>query len=129
DVQGNGTSSPIVGNNVNIKGIVTGVKSNGFFVQEEDADADADPNTSEGIFVFTSGAPPAAAAFTAQVQVNGTVAEFSPSSDPQQPPLTELSGTISVTQTAAPGQALPTAITLTATNPDPAGPFDQLEKY
>jgi predicted extracellular nuclease len=127
DIQGNGSTSPDVGNVRTIKGIVTGVKSNGFFVQEEDADADADPATSEGIFVFTSSTPPAAAAFTAQVQVSGTVAEFIPSGDPQQPPSTELTSP-SVVQTAAPGQTLPTPVTLTTTFPDPAGPFDQLER-
>ena len=41
---------------------MTGVKTNGFFIQTPDADVDADPNTSEGVFVFTSSAPPAAAA-------------------------------------------------------------------
>lgn len=127
DIQGSGATSPLVGSSVTIRGIVTGVKSNGFFVQEEDADADANPNTSEGIFVFTSAAPPAAAAFAAQVQVTGTVSEFVPSSDPQQPPLTEIvSPTVSQLST---GNALPTAVVLTTTNPDPAGAFDQLEKY
>jgi uncharacterized repeat protein (TIGR01451 family) len=128
DVQGNGASSPIVGATVTIRGIVTGVKSNGFFVQEEDADVDADPATSEGVFVFTSSAPPAAAAFTAQVQVTGTVVEFVPSSDTQQPPLTEIGGSPTVTQLAAPGQPLPAAVALSATFPDPAGPYDQLER-
>lgn len=90
DIQGNGASSPLVGNIVTIRGIVTGVKSNGFFVQEEDAELDADPNTSEGIFVFTSSAPPASAAFSAWVQVSGTIAELVPSADPQQPPSTAL---------------------------------------
>ena len=127
DIQGNGISSPIAGNSATIRGIVTGVKSNGFFVQEEDIDTDADPNTSEGIFVFTSSAPPAAAAFTAQVQVTGTVAEFVPSGDPQQPPSTQLTSPTTV-QTLPPGQPLPTAATLTPTLPDPAGPFDQLER-
>ncbi len=128
DIQGNGTTSPIVGNSVTIRGIVTGVKSNGFFVQEEDPDAttEGNPATSEGIFVFTAGTPPAAAAFQAQVQVSGTVAEFVPSGDPQQPPLTELTAP-SVVQLAT-GQPLPAAIPLTSTFPDPAGPFDQLER-
>ncbi|UXI70515.1 Calx-beta domain-containing protein [Tahibacter amnicola] len=58
DVQGPGASSPVVGSSVTVRGIVTGVKSNGFFLQEEDAEVDADPATSEGIFVFTSSAPP-----------------------------------------------------------------------
>ncbi|HEX7831641.1 MAG TPA: endonuclease/exonuclease/phosphatase family protein [Thermoanaerobaculia bacterium] len=127
DVQGPGASSPVVGSSVTIRGIVTGVKSNGFFVQEEDAEVDADPATSEGIFVFTSAAPPAAAAFTAQVQVTGTVAEFVPTADPQQPPVTELTSP-TVVQLQPAGQPLPTAVNLTATFPDPAGPHDQLER-
>ncbi len=126
DIQGSGATSPIVGNVVLVSGIVTGVKSNGFFVQEEDTDADADPATSEGVFVFTSGAPPAAAAFGSQVQVSGTVAEFVPSGDPQQPPVTELTSP-TVAQVAA-ALPLPTAVPLTATFPDPSGPFDQLER-
>ena len=88
DIQGNGASSPIVGASVTIRGIVTGVTATGFFVQEEDVDFDADPLTSEGIFVFTSSAPPVAAAFSAQVQVTGTVSEFVPAADPQDPPST-----------------------------------------
>lgn len=127
DVQGPGASSPIVGSTVAVRGIVTGVEANGFFVQEEDAEVDADPATSQGVFVFTSATPPPAAAFSAQVQVTGTVAEFVPVSDPLQPPLTQLTSP-SVAQLAPPGQPLPAAIPLTASFPDPAGPFDQLER-
>lgn len=127
DVQGPGAISPVVGSVVTVRGIVTGVKSNGFFVQEPDANVDADPATSEGIFVFTSAAPPAAAAFTAQVQVTGTVTEFVPAADVQQPPVTELTSP-TVTQLAPAGQPLPTAVPLTATFPNPTGPYDQLER-
>ena len=42
-------------------GIVTAIKSNGFFLQAPETEIDSDPNTSEGIFVFTSSAPPVAA--------------------------------------------------------------------
>ena len=126
DIQGNGASSPIVGTVVTIRGIVTGVKSNGFFVQEEEVDYDADPATSEGIFVFTSAGPPPAAAFSSQVQVTGTVAEFVPSTDPQQPPATQL--TLQTVVQVAAGQSLPAAIPLSTTFPDPVGPFDQLER-
>ena len=38
------------------RGIVTGVRSNGFFIQEPDATVDADPATSEGVLVFTNSA-------------------------------------------------------------------------
>jgi uncharacterized repeat protein (TIGR01451 family) len=126
DIQGPGASSPIVGASVTTRGIVTGVKSNGFFIQEPDANADADPATSEGIFVFTSSAPPAAAVVGNLVQVTATVVEFVPSQDPQQPPLTELSSP-TVTQITT-GNPLPAAIPLTATFPDPTGVFDQLER-
>ena len=40
-----------------VPGIVTARRSNGFYLQ--DPEPDADPATSEGIFVFTSTAPPA----------------------------------------------------------------------
>ncbi|HKV12846.1 MAG TPA: hypothetical protein VJ725_32180, partial [Thermoanaerobaculia bacterium] len=126
DIQGPGASSPIVGASVTTRGIVTGVKSNGFFIQEPDATVDADPATSEGVLVFTNAAPPAAAVVGNYVQVTGTVAEFVPSADPLQPPLTELTSP-TVVQLST-GNPLPAAIPLTATFPDPAGPFDQLER-
>ncbi|HEX4953101.1 MAG TPA: nuclease [Thermoanaerobaculia bacterium] len=126
DVQGPGASSPIVGSSVTVRAIVTGVRSNGFFIQEEEADYDADPATSEGILVFVGAAPPAAAVVGALVQVTGTVTEFVPSQDPLQPPLTELTAP-TVVQIST-GNPLPAPIPLTATFPDPAGVHDQLER-
>ena len=126
DIQGNGASSPLVGQIVSARGIVTGRKSNGFFLQAADADADADPATSEGVYVFTSSAPPADAAVGNLVQVQATVSEFSPSQDPLQPPLTELgSATVMLLST---GNPLPSAVPLTTTFPDPEGAYDQLER-
>ena len=125
DIQGPGASSPIVGSSVTTRGIVTGLRSNGFFIQEPDASVDADPATSEGIFVFT--APPGTLAIGDQAQVTGTVVEFVPSQDPLQPPLTELSSATIVELSA--GNPLPAAIALSATLPDPTGAFDQLERY
>ncbi len=127
DVQGPGASSPIPGNVVTTRGIVTGVRSNGFFLQAPDAEADADPLTSEGILIFTGSAPPVAAALGNLVRVTGTVTEFIPSADPLQPPLTELAGSPSVVLVSS-GQPLPAAIPLTTTFPDPAGAPDQLER-
>jgi len=126
DIQGPGASSPLVGTPVTTEGIVTGVRSNGFYLQEPDATIDADPATSEGIFVFTSGAPPADAALGNGVRVSGTVAEFVPSADPLQPPLTELTApTVSLLSS---GNPLPTPIPLTSAFPSPAGAHDQLER-
>jgi len=128
DIQGNGDASPFAGRLVSTTGIVTGLKSNGFFMQNSDADVDADPNTSEGVFVFTSSRPPAAALVGNLVQVVGTVQEFIPSSDPNSPSSTEIAGSPAVTLIST-GNPLPTAVTLTVTDTNPAGPIDQLERY
>ena len=126
-VQGAGATSPLVGNAVNVRGIVTGRKNNGLFVQTPDADADADPATSQGLFVFIGGMPPVEAAVGSLVVVSGTVVEFVPAEDPLQPPLTELGGSPLITLLSA-GHPLPTAVTLSATFPNPAGAHDQLER-
>ena len=74
DIQGANHTSPLVGQAVSdVPGIVTGKKSNGFYMQ--DPLPDADPATSEGIFVFTSTAPTAVNVGDA-VRVSGNVAEF-----------------------------------------------------
>ena len=117
-------SSPFDGDNVIVTGIVTGVRGDGFFLQE--AVPDADPLTSEGIFVFTDDAAPAAAAVGNEVEVEGQVSEFAPSADPLQPPLTEIvSPEISLLTT---GNELPGPIALTSTFPSPSGAHDQLER-
>lgn len=128
DIQGPGAASPLAGQQVNTTGIVTGRKSNGFFVQTPDDEADADPMTSEGIFVFTSSAPPAAAVLGARVRVSGTVVEFVPSADPWQLPLTEIGNVTNIAQLSA-GHALPAPMPLTTALPSPDGAIDQLERY
>src|SRR3546814_17674018 len=50
-----------------------------------------------------------------------------PSQDPTQPPLTELGGSPVITLVST-GNPLPAPVALTATFPDPAGAFDQLER-
>lgn len=127
-IQGSGSTSLFVGNVVTTTGIVTGLKTNGFFIQTPDAQADADPNTSEGIFVFTSSAPPAAAAVGNSVSVMGLVQEFKPSTDPNSPPVTELTGSPSVSLLST-GNPLPAPITLTAADTSPSGSIEQLEKF
>ena len=127
-IQGTGSSSPYAGQAVRTVGIVTGVKSNGFFIQTAEADADADPLTSEGIAVFTSAAPPAAAVVGNLVSVIGTVSEFIPGADLNSPPLTELVGPLTVGALAG-GQPLPAAVALTAADTSPAGSIEQLERY
>jgi uncharacterized protein len=128
DIQGPGDTSPVAGRLVSTTGIVTAVVSNGFFLQNPDNAVDADPNTSEGVFVFTSSRPAATAAVGNLVQVTGTVQEFIPSSDPNSPSSTEIAGGPSITLIST-GNPLPTPVTLTTADANPAGPIDQLEKY
>ena len=82
DLQGAGASSPLAGQAVTTTGVVTALRTNGFYLQAPDAEADADPATSEGVFVFTSSAPPSAAARGSRVRVSGSVVEYRPSADP-----------------------------------------------
>jgi predicted extracellular nuclease len=64
------TGQPVL----NVSGIVTAIRSNGFYFQ--DPNPDSDDATSEGLFVFTSSAPTVAVGDA--VAVNGSVAEFRP---------------------------------------------------
>jgi predicted extracellular nuclease len=57
-----------------VPGIVTSLKSNGFYLQ--DPNPDSDDRTSEGIFVFTSSAPTVQVGDS--VKISGTVTEFRP---------------------------------------------------
>jgi uncharacterized repeat protein (TIGR01451 family) len=127
-IQGAGSASPYAGQAVKTIGVVTGVKSNGFFIQTPDGDVDGDPLTSQGIVVFTSSAPPPAAVAGNLVSVIGTVTEFIPGADLNSPPLTELGAPLTVSVLAT-GQPLPAAVTLTAADTSPAGSIEQLEKY
>ncbi len=75
DIQGSGaTFDPAFGGTRTIEGVVTSAMLGGFWIQEEAADADGDAQTSEGLFVFQSGA--AAPPEGHVVRVNGNVVEF-----------------------------------------------------
>jgi len=74
DLQGDRFVSPRDGDAVtNVPGVVTGKRSNGFWIQ--DPAPDGDDATSEGIFVFTS---PGGVAVGDSVLVSGTVKDFRP---------------------------------------------------
>lgn len=125
-IQGNTGTSPYAGQSVVTRGIVTARKSNGFFLQAP-APGDSDPSTSDGVFVFTSSAPPAAAAVGNDVCVAATVQEFSPSTDLNSRPVTELSSSPVVTL-MSPGNALPPVVTITSAD-TLVNTLDNLEKY
>jgi uncharacterized repeat protein (TIGR01451 family) len=131
DIQGNGNASPLVGQSVTTSGIVTGRKSNGYFIQ--DPVADADPNTSEGMFVFTSSAPSAAITVGDSVRVSGTVSEFisATSDEPVTPtdPKTATEITSPTTTILSSGNPLPAPLTEAILVPASPGRSAELEKY
>ena len=72
-IQGSGSSSPMVGAVVATRGVVTKVLNNGFFMQ--DLVGDDDISTSDGIFVFTSSPPSNLVVAGNELRVSATVVE------------------------------------------------------
>ena len=117
EIQGSAAASTLAGQVVSTTGVVTKLLNNGFFMQ--DPTGDGNPATSDGILVFTSTAPPAAAAVGNLVQVTGTVIEFSTGSST----LTEI-GTVTAVTFLGSAQAItPTLVTL------PLAAGDSLERF
>ncbi len=78
DIQGNGASSPLVGQTHTIEAVVVATfqgadQIGGYFVQEEDVDADANALTSEGLRVFDNTNTPNVGDV---VRIQGTIAEY-----------------------------------------------------
>lgn len=128
EVQGSGRNSPRTGEFLYTRGIVTAVRTAGYYLQTPDAEVDADPATSQGIYVFTgNNNVPAQAVVGNLLEVSGTVTEYTPSASPHQQPLTEITGT-AVTALVSTGNPLPAPVEITAALADPAGPVDSLER-
>lgn len=122
EVQGRGSHSPYQGQVVTVRGVVTGVTPNGFFIQELQPDEDA--TTSEGLFIFVEHQPAVVAGQV--VEVEGKVEEYVSSSFPDHPPLTEL---VSPSPPRVLGQAeLPTPVPFPADLREAGlGGWEQLE--
>lgn len=118
EIQGAGAASPVATQTVTTESnVVTAVGANGFFMQTPDARSDNDIDTSDGIFVFTGGAPGVAVGDL--VDVTGEVVEFFDFTEFTNSP------TVTVTGTAA----LPTPVTFDANVPstDPLAPSCAIE--
>jgi len=115
-VQGTGDATPIPGQTVTVQGIITALRTTGFFMQDT---GDGNPATSDGIFVFTSSAPTGSAILGNLVCVTGKAAEFDGQTELDSPSLFAISS----------GNALPAPVVLASSNLNPAGPIDQLEKF
>lgn len=127
EIQGTVSRSPLAGEVVTTRAIVTARKSNGFFVQTPDDASDADPSSSEGIFVFTGAVPAANLTPGTFVAVTGRVIEFIPAGDPSSPPLTEIGEPLSIEVRGA-GATLPVAIEIRPSDITPGGGHEQLER-
>lgn len=108
DIQGSGHISPMVGQIVkNVKGVVTAVRADGFYIQDKNPDNKA--ATSEAILVYTVSTPQVK--IGDEVLVNGKVDEFIPGGSP--------TGNLSITEIATPeinvidrGQSLPDPVVI-----------------
>jgi uncharacterized protein len=130
DLQGSDSATSAVGP-VNVAGIVTGVRTDGFFLQAPEAEYDADARTSEGVFVNFFTAPvPAAAVVGHRVLVTGFPFEVPPSvqQDPLSPTITTLSFASGVTVLST-GNPLPAPVVLAPNMLSPRGGVDVLERF
>lgn len=120
-IQGSGATSSLVGTRTT-RGVVTKVNNNGYFLQ--DPFGDGDPATSDGIFVFTGGAPFVEAGRL--VQISGTVSEFNTGAAGNATtlanPVTEF-GNLTTTSFLGSGSVAATVITL------PVAAAGDLERY
>ena len=122
-IQGSGSTSPLAGRTVLTQGVVTRVTNNGFYLQ--DPQGDGDPNTSDGIFVFTSTTPTVSVGNL--VRVSATVTEFNTgaanNTDTASHTITELSSVSTVTVVGTGYTVTPVVIAF------PFATRDELEKY
>jgi len=114
NIQGSGAVSPLEGRFVVTVGVVTALAPNGFFMQMPD---DGNPDTSDGIFVFTGGAP--GVSVGDEVEVTGTVAEFFG--------LTEITGSPVVTVLGMGVVPAPVIFDANTPSPDPLAPSCAIE--
>lgn len=133
DIQGGSNVSPMDGQGVTVRGIVTGDFQNGdadlqnelsgFYLQEENPDAD--PATSDGVFVFDGSTPAVDVNVGDRVTVDGTVTEHFGE--------TQILATRVQVTTAAAGVIpetdvnLPTTATLTNSDGEPIADLERFE--
>ena len=127
EIQGAASRSPLAGQVVTTRAIVTARKANGIFIQAPDDAVDGDPGSSEGIFVFTGAVPAANLTPGTLVSVTGRVVEFIPAGDPSSPPLTEIGESPSIEVRGA-GATLPAPIEIRPSDVAPGGGHEQLER-
>lgn len=100
--------------------VVTAVEAAGFFIQTPEQRSDGNPETSDGIYVYTGGAPWVQVGD--MVDVTGTVKEYYV--------LTEIGSNPTVTRTST-GNVLPAPVDFDASRPSPnrPQPLNEVERY
>lgn len=127
EVQGAGTASDYVSQIVTVQGVVTARRSNGVFIETEAGREDGIAATSEGVFVFTGGAPPAGASVGTLIRATGRVEEFS--GDGAGQTQTEIARSPTITVMDDPTATVSAPALLTAADLTSDGGFDQLERF
>jgi uncharacterized protein len=128
-IQGAGVGSPLLGQTITTRGIVTAAYPGfrGFYIQTPDANADTNAMTSEGIFVFTNSTTlDAQIAPGVDVQVTGVVSEFPAA--PSTSGATQIAGTTASPLTLtflSTGNPLPSPVTVSL----PLASASALERY
>lgn len=119
-IQGSSAESPLAGQTVTTRGIVTAKKSNGFFLQTPGT-GDGDAATSDGVFVFTFSV--GSVQVGDEISMTGTVQEYRPTNDPSSPPVTELTSPTGITVLNT-DQPLPEPVEITALDASTVQPLD-----
>ncbi len=126
EIQGQGIGTPLpLNTNVVTEGIVTALRSNGYFIQSAPSDEDSDPATAEGLFVFTSAAPPAEAVVGHRLRVAGRVTQFLRT--PHGYPLTQLSNASATVLST--GNPLPPEVVIDPAYLQADAPLSSLGRY
>lgn len=125
-IQSSGNISPFAGKQVATRGVVTAVLKKGFYIQTPDGETDKDPQTSEGIYVFGTESV-AAVEVGNLIEVSGTISEFRPRGEDFGLSITEL--TRPSLKVVSKNNPLPAPVVLTASDLNPNGKLDQMEKF
>lgn len=128
EIQGEEFLSKLVGRSVKTRGIVTGLRKSGFYIQTPDDKVDDNPKTSEGVYVFTGKDKPSSKIIIGSlVEVSGNVTEYRSSREPYALFLTQI--TKPNVKVLSNDNLLPKPFVLTKEIMDPKGDPDQLEPF
>ena len=117
-IQGDGWSSPLEGSVVATQhGVVSAIGPEGFFLQTADGLDDGNPDTSEGIYVFTS--VPPSVVWGDVTDVTGTVTEFYG--------FTQIEDIVNISSGGPAGVPWPIVFDAATPSPDPTTPSCALE--